>query len=376
MTAAEADAALRVALTKIQNNQKVVSRSEMPTVEEYGQSWLAGQVLAPSTRRGYGAILRNHVYSHIGFRKLNQVTSSELARMYKTMLQSGRKDSVDLGGGLSPNSVNKVHIVIGALFKQAVDDELLTVNPARKSSVVKAPTGSQIRASQREIEVWDEAHLTYFLSWNDSEYKDELYELWYLMAFTGMRRGEAVALKWGDIDLVNRTISIRRAADPVLIRQTKLTKTGRARSVSIHLGLVHVLKRQKAKRVSLSQDFIKPESYVFGLPNGMLRSPNDISARWARAVRKARANSLSTPHMKDKPLPLLTLKGLRHTHATLLMKIGTNPKIVQERLGHSTINTTMNIYSHVLPNMQQDAIDRLVEEWVAGAPRPDNADES
>lgn len=362
-TAAEADTALRAALTKIQNNQKVVSRGEMPTVEEYAKLWLPGQTLAPSTRSGYDVILRNHVFPYIGKRKLNQVTSAELAKIYKSMLHGGRKDVIDLGGALSPNTVNKVHIVIGALFKAAVEEELLVVNPARKSSIVKAPTGSQIRASQDEIEVWDETQLTFFLNWDDTVYHDDLYELWYLMAFTGMRRGEAVALKWSDIDLANRTISIRRAADPVLIRQTKLTKTGKARPVSIHVGLVHVLKRQKAKRSSISPEFIKPDAYVFGLPNGELRSPNDISARWARAVKKAKANSLLQPHMADKPLTSLTLKGLRHTHATLLMKNGTNPKIVQERLGHSTINTTMNIYSHVTPTMQQDAIDSLVEDW-------------
>ena len=362
-SAADADMALREALTKIQNNQKVVSRSEMPTVEEYAKLWLPGQTLAPSTRKGYEKILRNHVFPYIGKRKLNQVTSAELARIYKSILQGGRKDDIDRGGALSPNTVNKIHIVIGALFKAAVDEELLVVNPARKTSIVKAPTGSQIRASQSEIEVWDETQLTFFLAWDDTVYLDDLYELWYLIAFTGMRRGEAIALKWSDIDLINRTISIRRAADPVLVRQTKLTKTGKARPVSIHVGLVHVLKRQKAKRALISPELVKPDAYVFGLPNGELRSPNDITARWARAVKKAQAISRVQPHMADRPLTALTLKGLRHTHATLLMKNGTNPKIVQERLGHSTINTTMNIYSHVTPTMQQDAIDSLVEDW-------------
>jgi integrase len=104
---------------------------------------------------------------------------------------------------------------------------------------------------------------------------------------------------------------------------------------------------------------VQPDAFGFGLPNGDLRSPNDLTARWARAVGKAKEYSKTVPHMADKTLPNLTLKGLRHTHATLLMKNGTNPKIVQERLGHSTINTTMNIYSHVTPNMQQDAIDGL-----------------
>lgn len=362
-TAAEADTSLREALNKIQKHQQVISSGDMPTVEQYGKKWLASLALAPATLSGYDVIFRNHVVPYIGSRKLNQVTSLELAQMYKKMSESGRKDVIKPGGKLSPNTVNKVHIEVGAIFEAAVDEGLISSNPARKRRIVKAPTGSQIRASKDEIQVWDDVQLSFFLSWNENIYKDELYELWYLMAFTGMRRGEAVALKWSDIDMNNRTISIRRAADPVLIRQTKLTKTGKSRSVSMHVGLIHVLKQQKAKRASLGAEYVRADSYVFGLPNGELRSPNDISARWARAVRKAMAYSETQPHMAAHPLTSLTLKGLRHTHATLLMKNGTNPKIVQERLGHSTINVTMDVYSHVMPTMQQEAIDDLVGDW-------------
>ncbi len=142
-----------------------------------------------------------------------------------------------------------------------------------------------------------------------------------------------------------------------------MTKTGRQRPVLVHDGLLEVLKVLKAKRGVVHPSFAEPEAFVFGLTNGELRSPNDISARWARAVMKAVAymneqNSLSNP-----VLPKLTLKGLRHSHATMLMKNGTNPKIVQERLGHSNINTTMDIYSHVTTTMQEEAVSNLVETW-------------
>jgi integrase len=362
LTAADADDGLRAALSKAQNLQVVVSKSQMPTVAEFADAWLESQALAPSTLSGYSKILRNHINPNIGNRKLNTVTSMELATLYKKLLVSGRKDGLDYGGALSPNTINKIHIVIGSIFEAALDEGLIASNPARKRRIVKAPTTTQIRASQEEIEVWNATEIAFFLNWDENVYKDELYELWYLIAFTGMRRGEAVALKWGDIDLSNRTISIRRAADPVLARQTKLTKTGKARPVSIPFGVIQVLKRQKDKRRSISPALVQPDAFVFGLPNGDLRSPNDITARWTRAVGKAQAYSKTLPHMADKSLPSLTLKGLRHTHATMLMKNGINPKIVQERLGHSTINTTMNIYSHVTPTMQQDAVDGLTTQ--------------
>lgn len=362
-TAAEADSALREALNKIKKHKKVVASGSVPTVEEFGKKWLASLTLAPATLSGYDVIFRNHVVPYIGAKKINQVTSTDLAVIYKQMGASGRKDVINPGGKLSPNTVNKVHIEIGAIFEAAVDEGLIASNPARKSRIVKAPTGSQIRASKGEIEVWDINQLKTFLDWNRDTYDDELYELWCVMAFTGIRRGEAVALKWKDIDLANKVISIRRAADPVLIRQTKLTKTGKSRSVSIHAGLVEILETQKSKRASIHPSFVDPEAFVFGLPNGDLRSPNDISARWARAVKKACAYVQEQASPGEVGLPKLTLKGLRHTHATMLMKNGTNPKIVQERLGHSNINTTMDIYSHVTPTMQQEAINNLISGW-------------
>ena len=84
---------------------------------------------------------------------------------------------------------------------------------------------------------------------------------------------------------------------------------------------------------------------------GEIRSPNEVSRRWTSRVQRAQAEL--------DELPRVTLKGLRHTRATLLFELGEHPKVVQERLGHSTITTTMNKYSHVTPSMQKAAVDRF-----------------
>lgn len=94
---------------------------------------------------------------------------------------------------------------------------------------------------------------------------------------------------------------------------------------------------------------------MFGDDNGRLRNPDDIGRRWEHRVKRAREA------LGAEELPRLTLHGLRHTHATLMLEIGIHPKVVQERLGHSNISTTMNIYSHVTPTMQRDAVARLGE---------------
>ena len=93
---------------------------------------------------------------------------------------------------------------------------------------------------------------------------------------------------------------------------------------------------------------MKPDSYIFADDDGLLRSPNSATALWSR-----RLDWLADVH---PDLPRVDLKGLRHTHATLFLELGVQPKVVQERLGHSTITTTMNIYSHVTPTMQKAAV--------------------
>ncbi len=92
---------------------------------------------------------------------------------------------------------------------------------------------------------------------------------------------------------------------------------------------------------------------MFGDDDGRLRNPDDIGRRWDHRVR------LAQRALGAEALPRLTLHGLRHTHATLLLELGIHPKVVQERLGHSNISTTMNIYSHVTPTMQREAVERL-----------------
>ena len=357
-TAIEADLAMSKGIAEHDRIRAQKLSPEQPQFEEFARLWLRQLKLAPATIKGYERLLRCHVFPYIGNRRLKDLTSHELAATYKALSAQGRRDVIDPGGALSPNTVNKVHVVIGSILEAAIDENHIASNPARRQRIVNAPTGAEIRAHQEEVKTWDERQLQYFLQWNQLIYKDELNTMWKVAGYTGMRRGEVAALKWGDIDFENNIISIRRAADPIMIRQTKTTKTGRQRPVTMHIALAAELKRYKQTRSATSKDLTTPSSFVFGLKDGQLRSPNDISARWARAVKKAVAHSMKDLELAET-LPFLTLKGLRHTHATMLMRSGVNPKIVQERLGHSTISTTMNIYSHVTPTMQRDAVDAM-----------------
>lgn len=120
--------------------------------------------------------------------------------------------------------------------------------------------------------------------------------------------------------------------------------------IDVDADTLKVLAGYKVARAEVSFELAKADAYVFD-DDGKLRSPDAMTSRWDRRMKW-----IAKIH---KTLSRVTIKGLRHTHATLLLELGEHPKVVQERLGHSTITTTMNIYSHVTPTMQRSAVTRF-----------------
>ena len=346
----DVDDALREAVRKLRAQETFAAKGT-PTVAAFAEQWLAGLELAPSTIQGYRKIVRNHIAPHIGRVQVDKVTATRIARLYRELRENGRRDSVGRGQPLSANSTQKVHVVLGAILEAAVDDGLISTNPARRTRTVKAPTGKQIRAARPEIATWTAAELHAFLDWDRDVFDDELHTLWRTIAYTGMRRSEALALRWADVDFANGRISIRRAADVTTRNAVKTTKSGRSRVVDIDDATLSVLRAWKAVRGSVSLGFARPDAYAFGNLAGEVRSPNEVGRRWTRRVAAAQ---LAMPDLSR-----VTLKGLRHTHATLLLELGEHPKVVQERLGHASVTITMDVYSHVSPTVQKAAADRL-----------------
>jgi integrase len=347
----EAQTALASALKK--KAQKESFQGKVPTVAHYADHWVDGLRLQNSTIQGYRKIIRNHISPSLGELSLDKLTATMIAAHYRELEKSGRRDTTGLGKPLSANSVNKVHVVLGAILDAALDDGLIGANPARKKRTVNAPTGSQIRAHRPEITTWTGGDLHAFLTWNRDVLKDDLFPLWRTIAYTGMRRSEALALRWGDLNVASGRLSIRRAADVTIRNVAKSTKTGSSRVLDLDPETVGILKAYKAKRGAISLDLARADAYIFSNDAGAIRSPNEVGRRWTFRVERAQA--------ANSGLPWVTLKGLRHTHATLLLELGEHPKVVQERLGHSTITTTMNIYSHVTPTMQKAAVNRFAE---------------
>lgn len=345
-----ANASMQDALSNARAGKAALPSADL--FAEYAAMWLESKKLANSTRVGYEKILRVHLLPKFGSYKLSEIFPSDISKFYRTLERSGNKGRLTSGQGLTANSVNKIHIVLGSILQAAVYDGKLSVNHARNNPhAINAPTGADIIEQQGELQTWNADELNTFLNWN-SFMQDELHALWYVYAYTGMRRGEGVALKWSDINFQNKTIAVRRSSDSALRKTVKnSTKTRKNRSILIDDSVIAVLKQHRLNRSVLGISAVAGEAYVFGNIDGSVRNPGDVGERWGRTVKKAQ---MLYPDLSD-----LTIKGLRHTHATLLLESGVHAKVVQERLGHSTITTTLNIYSHVTPTMQEDALKRF-----------------
>jgi len=308
------------------------------TVNDFMGEWLATiePTVRPSTHYSYERNVRLHVLPHLGDLRLEVVDGGTLNRLYAELLTNGARTK---DGGLSPRSVQYVHTILHRAFKDAVRWGRLQTNP------VDAADPPKLSASTRpEIVTWSAGTLRDFLERSQAS-GDRYYPLWVLLATTGMRRGEALGLRWADL-----------GDDQAAIRQTVIAvghkvqmgspKTSRSRrTVALDPGTVAVVrahrKAQAAERLQIGAGW-RDNDLIFPKVDGSPLHPERVSREFDRRVQRWE-------------LPKLTLHGLRHTWATLALSSGVHPKIVQERLGHSTIGTTLQIYSHVTEGMQQEA---------------------
>ncbi|WP_400942002.1 site-specific integrase [Lysinibacillus sp. NPDC086135] len=171
-----------------------------------------------------------------------------------------------------------------------------------------------------------------------------------LAALCGLRRGEILALRWRDVDLENGSLSIRESAEEVgKDVRYKETKSGKARTVAFGSTVREELKSHKIAQAEEQLKLgMRPEanSFVVAQIDGKPLKPTSLTHEWVRLVAKT-------------SLPRIRFHDLRHSHATQLLAAGVHPKIASERLGHSTIGITLDLYSHVMPGMQANAVEQV-----------------
>jgi integrase len=244
-----------------------------------------GMRIGPQTKASYVKNLRNHIEPYpIAQVPLAQLTGQRLTAHYRVLEKSGRKDH-KAGEGLSARTVRYIHTIIHGVLGQAVKDGLLLRNPADAAT---PPTAKEAKAP--EMHPWDAGQLAAFLGW--AEGASQSYALWHLLAMTGMRRGEALALRWRDVDLDAGTVSVRRSAGMVRVAGEGAavhegdTKSGKPRVVDLDDDAAAVLRAWRKHRGSMALPLITPGSLVFGDIEGQHRNPEHVSRQFARDLER------------------------------------------------------------------------------------------
>jgi integrase len=299
------------------------------TLDEYLDKWL--ETVKPNVRpksyREYAGALKRYVRPELGAKKLSSIKPVDIQAVYTGMQAKGI--------GLS---IRQTHVILKDALTQAVKWQMLSRNPADFVDLPRRSTKTETYALNR-----DEVHA--FLQASRS---DKWHTLFSLMLGTGLRPSEALGLTWRDVDLGRATLTVRqtltRFGGEWLFQEPK-TKKGK-RTIPLLLTDVKLLSEHMAKQQA--DGWENPHNLVFltefGEPVG------------ERGIVKDHFK----PILKTAKLPeTVRFYDLRHTHATLLLLAGVNPKVVSERLGHANITITLDTYSHVLPSMQQEALSKL-----------------
>ena len=336
----ECQAALTAKLTTLAEHT-YVPPSQLSVREFLTKVWLPAiePSVRPATLSGYRQLVEFHLVPQLGAVKLQSLNAAQINAHYAKLLANGRVHGT---GGLSPNSVHHVHTALHRALRDAVKWGYLQTNAA---SFAEPPRAS---AKHRELAVWSEEQLHAFLA---SVKGDRLYALWRFYAMTGCRRGEALGLMWPDLDVEAGAVAIRRSLVPIdgVLRESEpKTKRGRRR-IALDSGTVSVLRELAAAQLGEQQaagDEWIDSGRVFTKANGEQLHPERISALFVRLVRAA-------------ALPPIPLHGLRHTYASIALAKGVNPAIISRRLGHSTVAFTLDVYSHVLPQVDAEAAELI-----------------
>ena len=308
------------------------------TLAGYLTGWLPGVRCRESTRTGYEVCIRRHIVPRLGAVPIQQLTRVQVRAFLEELRTAER---VRGAGPLSPKSVHNVAICLRAALTDAVEDGLLIRNPAERTS--SAPSDGT------EMLTWSREQLRTFLT---AVADDHDYALWRLLATTGLRRGEALGLRWRDVDVEAGRLAIQqqltRAGDRIVFGPPK-TAAGR-RSISVDPGTIAALRAHRVfqlehERMPLGEAYSDGD-LVFCRVDGRPHDPDVISHRFESLARRAGVSRIR-------------LHDLRHTAATLLLQAGVHPKIVQERLGHSSVMITLDRYSHITPNLQDEAAAKI-----------------
>ncbi|HEY0754261.1 MAG TPA: site-specific integrase [Ktedonobacteraceae bacterium] len=315
--------------------------SSNATLQEYIEQWLEEvhkDTIKLKTYTDYQGLLRNYIIPGLGTIKLQSLTPQQIQAFYAKKLREG----------FAPKTVKNIHVLLHKSLSDAVKWNVLSRN------VCDAVTPPRLSRKEHTVLTPEQAHILI------KQIKGHSFEALLTLALvTGMRCGELLALHWSDIDFTNCSLQVRRTVghfkDLGYVESEPKTAKSR-RQIKLPLFVVEALMKHKAQ-----QDEQRNKKASEWIDRNLVFTGNEGNYISLTTLRKTFNNVL-----KQAGLPHMRFHDLRHSAATIMLSKGTHPKVVQEILGHSQVNITMDVYSHVLPSMQEDVTKRWDDDF--GAP--------
>lgn len=355
-------------LTEMQEKtrQGIPAASSTMAFGDYLTYWLAAiapERLKPSTLNSYEGLTRLYIRPALGKKKLNRLTPADVRRFlteFKTSclccLRGADKERPEDKRSCcavgrcckrlpSARTVQYIHAVLRSALQQAMREELIARNVAR---IVETPT-----VTPKEVRPLNTTEARLLLK---AAQPHRLYALWLLLVSTGLRRGEALALTWSDVDLTNGQLRVRRNVQR--IRRELLfgtPKTMRSvRTVPLPRHCVRALRKHREQQEQERKVAGKKWQPTPGQPDGLI-----FTTVTGRVTDPRSLNRMLTILCRDAHVPRVRVHDLRHTCASLLLAQGVDARTIMEMLGHSTITMTLDTYAHVMDTTLRSAAERM-----------------
>ena len=318
------------------------SRRNNIKLKEWLKTWIKGREnsVAYKTYIGYQSNIDNHLIPDIGEYELNNLTTRIIQNLINDKFKNGK---IRGEGGLSFRSVESILQTLNISLEQALKERLINHNPVE---AVELPKKSKRKDEMNDL---SKSQANKFLR---TAKDSKLYIAYLIELNTGLRRGELAALKWSDLDEINKSLKIERQLQRVTGQGVKIKelKTESAyRTIPINDKLIKELmehrKKQKEFKLLLGPDY-NDKDMIISNYNGGFVNPDRIYREFKSILKSAN-------------LPIIRFHDLRHTFATLALEAGINMKVLQSILGHASIKTTLDTYAHVNQEMNNDAAEKI-----------------
>ncbi len=317
--------------------QHRVLPAQTPQFAEYADDWLRRQRargLRPKTIESYESTVNVHLRPAFGGMRLGAIGRGEVENFVTTLRETGtRRGKGKQRAPLSVTTVNYALSLLKFILTDAVEQEILRESPAARVKPLRSPD----RADGDRLQYLRPDEIERLLDVAEEPFRG----LYRLAIYSGMRRGELLAIRWPEVDLHTGCVYVRRTR-------------GRAKDGDVYRVMEGPVKTRASRRA-----IDVPRSVLLGLPGSDVEGDYVFRNRDGGPLDPDNVDRTFTRHLTLAGLPEIRFHDLRHTHATLLIAAGVHPKAIQVRMGHASITTTLNTYGHLMPSAFQGVGERL-----------------